>query len=166
MWLALPNHIWRQLTVCKMSFLSTYIHAISIHGFYISEFNFYTIHAISLMLSWWHWEGLNFDGLSMHELALQKSHFMNVHHTTRIAPYSWPHLFFCGWSRLWSSKWSIDYKQNRHSEGEDGQVENQLLSGMVITTSFSFSINSRCAYGTTCRINSRYHTITWRTWVT
>ena len=52
------------------------------------------------------------------------------------------------------------------SEGEDGQVEEGLLSGMLIMTSFSFLMDSRCAYGTTCRINSRFRTITRRMWAT
>jgi hypothetical protein len=40
------------------------------------------------------------------------------------------------------------------SKGGDGRVEDQLLSGMLIATSFSFSIDSHCAYGTTCSLRT------------
>jgi len=39
-WLLSPT-IWRRLAVCKIPFLSTYIHAICIHAFYILEFSFW-----------------------------------------------------------------------------------------------------------------------------
>ena len=67
--------------------------------------------------------------------------------------------------QLWISCWRSPESRWRYARYERSVKQKMKRGYYRVWTFFSFSMDSRCAYGTTCRINSWYRTITRRTWL-